>query len=234
MARLPRLCIPGQLHAVSLRGTGPICVDDEDRSRCLRDLAESAAVHGVAVHGFALSGAGLYLLMTPQDVSGLSLAMQGLGRRYVGSFNRRHGRHGALWESRFTATLVEAHTYFFDMLTWIETSAQRETPSLKATDWQWSSARHHVGLERVPWLTEHPLCWTLGNTPFERDLAHRDRLNRGLNADQVDQLTQAMRLGWALGTDDFIARQQARTSRPLRPRPRGRPRGSKSSMDSRK
>lgn len=226
MARLPRLALAGQLHHLVLRGNAgqALFADDDDRQRCLDMLREALRLHGVALHGYALLEDSLQLLLTPDSGAGLSTAMQALGRRYVAAFNRRHGRSGTLWEGRYRATVAQPQRHFLPLLTLVEAQPQRLGLTPSALDWRWSSAAHHLGRRRDPLVADHPLFWATGNTPFERELAHRARLEAGLPEPQARSLMDATLKGWALGDAAFLAALGAQTERPLQPRPRGRPR----------
>jgi putative transposase len=226
MARLPRLALAGHLHHLVLRGNAgqALFVDDEDRQRCLQMLREALRLHGVALHGYVLLEDSLQLLLTPDTDAGLSAAMQALGRRYVAAFNRRHGRSGTLWEGRYRATVAQPQRHFIPLLTLLEWQPQRLGLAASALEWPWSSAAHHLGRRRDPLVTDHPLFWATGNTPFERELAHRARLEAGLSEAQARSLMDATLKGWALGDAAFLAALAARTERPVQPRPRGRPR----------
>src|SRR5687768_14980155 len=109
MARLPRLCVPGWPHLVVQQGHNrePAFRDDTDRALFRRMLQEAAVQHAVQVHAYGLMDSEVRLLLTPAAAEGLSGMMQAIGRRYVASFNRRHGRSGALWDGRFRGTVVE-------------------------------------------------------------------------------------------------------------------------------
>lgn len=228
MARLPRLVVPAHPHHLVQRGNNgqAIFLDDEDRREWLRLLAEAASTHGTAVHAYALLGDHYRLLVTPRDGPSLSATMQALGRRYVSGFNRRHGRTGTLWEGRFRGAPVEAGRYFLDCMRYIELCPVLTGAVVQAADFAWSSAAHHLGLRRDPGLTDHPLYWALGNTPFERQAAYRVLLEQGLAAADIGELERSARQSWPLGSGEFLKDLGMHTSRPLEPRPRGRPRRS--------
>ena len=223
MARLARLSLGGELHLILQRGNNaqPVFQDDADRTSYLEKLAASAPACGLAVHAYALLPNQVHLLATPASADSLSQCMQTLGRSYVASFNRRHGRTGTLWEGRFRATVVEADRHFLDALVYVDTAAERA--GLGAA-WPWSSTAHHRGQRRDPLVSEHRAFWALGNTPFDREAAYQALLARGLSAAQVEQFSQAQHKGWVLGSPAFLAAMAQRTERPLAPRPRGRPR----------
>ena len=229
MARLPRLSVAGQAHYLIQRGVDgqPVVRDAEDRRGYLRALGEAAAAQRVAVHAVALLDDEAHLLVTPPDAAAVGLMMQRLGRRHVGAFNRRHGRHGALFEGRYRGTVVEAGAWLLDALCWIDGLPARRGAAADADDSLWSSAAHHLGLRRDAMLSDPPEVWQLGNTPFERESAFRVRLQQGLPADRAERLSAGALHGWAVGSAAFAAAMAARSERPVLPRPRGRPRAGK-------
>lgn len=225
MARLSRLAVAGQAHLVVLRPLAgqTLARDDEDRRRFLEALREAAAVHRVALQGFALLDDGALLLLTPEQAPALSATVQALGRRYVAGFNRRHGRRGALWDGRFRATIVQPGETTLDAMVYVDTHPVRAAAAASAAEYAWSSARHHLGLVRESGLSTSTAFWGLGNTPFDRELAYRRRLDEGLSPARVAQLAEASRKGWAVGDGVFLAGLAQQAGRPVAPRPRGRP-----------
>jgi putative transposase len=225
VARQARLVLPGQLHHVLQRGNNrqPVFVDDADRSAYLDDLREATRLHGVLVHAFVLMPTHVHLLATPTQAEALARALQTLGRRYVRYFNQRHGRSGTLWEGRFRTALIEAPAFFMDALLYVEQHPVRAGLVDHAADFPWSSARHHLGLERHPLLAEHSGFWALGNTPFEREAVLRDALAQPLPPDALARMGRHAHSGWPLLTPQAIAALADTLDRPMQPRPRGRP-----------
>lgn len=225
MARLPRLAASGFVHLVTQRGNGgqALCADDADRELFVQLLGESAAAQRVAIHAWALVDADFLMLATPGDSTGLSRMMQSLGRRYVAAFNRRHGRSGALWGGRFRATAVEAETLLLPCMAYVELAPVRAGVAHGAERHRWSSARHHLGLAPDARVTDHALYWALGNTPFEREAAHRELLDRGLGEGQLQGIAAAAAKGWALGSPAFAMSLAERAGRRVLPARRGRP-----------
>jgi len=226
MARLPRLCIPGELHYVVQRGHNrqPVFHDEADRQSFLQALRDAAVEHRLSLHAYTLLDTEIQLLATPQDADSLSRAIQALGRRYVAAFNRRHGRSGTLWEGRFRGAVIESERYFLSALLMVETAAVHAGSAPSAEAWPWSSASHHLGVRRDPLITDHPLYWRLGNTPFDREAAYRRALEAGVPAGDSRALQDASVKSWALGSAAFLQRLGELTARPLVVRRRGRPR----------
>jgi len=226
MARLPRLVVAGHPHHVIQRGNNgqPIFVDATDRHLFLQLLGDAATTQGVAVHAYALLDSEAQWLATPATPQALSRTVQTLGRRYAAAFNRRHGRSGTLWEGRFRAGVVESERYLLACMRYLESAPVTAGLAAHPADWPWSSAAHHLGLRRDPLLDDHRLYWALGNTPFERELAYRVLLEQDMGEDEMRAIAHAAGQGWALGSPSFLARLAEEIRRPLRPRPRGRPR----------
>jgi len=224
MARLPRLSVGGLPHMIVQRGfpAQPLFVDDDDRRLFLAKLAEAARAQHVAVHAYVLLDAEIQLLATPKDASGIGRMMQSIGRAYVAAFNRRHGRSGTLWQARYRACVLEGEPFFIACMRYVE-ARPLHFGHVDAIDYPWSSAAHHVGRRALPFITEHPMYWHLGNTPFEREAVYRSTLERALTQHEIHQIEQAALKGWALGSDRFVHELGKHTDRRLRPLPRGRP-----------
>jgi len=225
MARAPRVVVAGELHYVLQRGHNQqaVFVDDVDREAYRGMLRDAARHHGVAIHAYALLDAEVQFLATPRSSEALSRSMQSLGRRYVAAFNRRHGRSGSLWEGRFRACVVDGASLGVQALVHVETLAARTGLVTAASEWPWSSAEHHLGHRRDPMVNEHSAYWSLGNTPFERELAHANILHEGLSTALTERFDRAVLQGRALGPARFSSRIEELTGVPQHARPRGRP-----------
>ncbi len=227
MARLPRLILAGQTHHLIQRGHNrqAIFVDDQDRRKYVDTLREVAAIHGVAVHAYVLMDNHVHLLVTPQQSDGASCMMQALGRRYVAWFNQRHGRSGTLWEGRFRGALIDSERYFLTCMRYIDLNPVRAGMVTNCRDFIWSSHAHYIGERTDPLVTEHPLFWALGNTPFERDAAYKALFATDINPSDQRALTDSVIKGWPLGSAEFLAKLAGQTSRRLQSGRRGRPIG---------
>lgn len=225
MARLTRLAIGGQVHLAELPALpgAQLVRDDGDRRLALSALQSAAQQHRVALHAYALLDQCIYLLATPPHAESLSLLIQGLGRRYVPAFNRRHGLSGRLWDGRFRATIVQPGTGVLEAMLFVDLAAMHFGGAPSAADHAWSSARHHLGRSRDPLLSDRAEYWQLGNTPFEREQAYRQLIDDGLSARRIAELAEAVHKGWALGDAAFLSTLAELTDRPLQPRRRGRP-----------
>jgi putative transposase len=224
MARQPRFLLGGQAHLVEQLGHNgaSIVVSDDDRRLWVEILRDAAASNRVLLHAWALGDDRFRLLVTPPTAEALSRMMQTLGRRYVGSFNTRHGRSGTLWDGRYRACVVESGAWELAAMRYVETLPAAEALEVSAAG-PASSRPHHLGARVDPALSDVPAYWALGNTPFDRHAAWRDRLDAGADKAERDTVEAALRSGRPLGGAAFVASLQVTASRPLAARPRGRP-----------
>ncbi len=226
MARLPRLVVPHQPHYVAQAGNGyqPIFLDTEDYVSFLGWLREAARQFKVAIHAYTLLPDHIALLVSPTDATGLGRMMQWIGRHYVPYFNIKYQRSGTLWQGRYKATVIDAPQYLLLCSSFIELDAVRSGLASNPADYPWSSCAHHVGSKPDALITDHPIYWALGNTPFDRELAYRALLDHGLTASEIETLSEATRKGWPLGSERFKDALARQLSRRVSPAKRGRPR----------
>jgi len=208
VARLPRLTIAGFPHHVIQRGNDrrAIFVDEADRERYLATLREIAAPVGLAVHAYVLMPNHVHLLVTPQAAGDVGRVVQALGRRYVRWFNDRHARTGALFEGRYRSTVVEAERYLLACMRYIELNPVRAGLASQPAEFRWSSHRHHIGRAVDPLITDHPVYWGLGNTPFERQASYLRLFEHGPSEAELAAIRRSTHGGWLLGTADAAAR----------------------------
>ena len=201
MTRLARHYVPEQPQHVILQGlTGPAFLDEGDYLYFLACLADAARVADLAVHAWVLMPDAVQFLVTPSYASSVAMAMQAVGRRYVETFNRRHGRRGSVWRGGYWATVIEPERYFLLASQVIDHAPVRNRLVAEPGNYQWSSFTHHIGLRVDSFIKDHPLYRTLGNTPFERHQAYRDLGAQTLDELEVNNLMQSTLKGRVLGS----------------------------------
>jgi putative transposase len=225
MARLPRLVIPHHPHHVTQFAVDKQVIfrDHEDYRVFLNWLREAIKLYKLAIHAYVLMPTHIHFLATPTDSEGLARTMQWVGRHYVPYFNRKYGRSGTLWQGRFRATVVDAAHYLLTCTRFIELNPVRAGLVAQAADYEWSSYQHHIGAKPDALITEHPVFWALGNTPFARDLAYRHLTEQALTSKELQELTETTRKDWALGSEPFKKQLETQINRRVSPGKRGRP-----------
>lgn len=181
----------------------------------------------VAIHAYVLMSNHFHLLATPATSSGLSMLMQSLGRSYVRYYNDLHQRTGTLWQGRYRATVIDSERYLFTCMAYIDLNPVRTGLATTPGEYSWSSYQHNIGHHVDPIVSEHPLFWALGNTPFAREAAYKEIVALGVAREDQGTITKATLKGWVLGSDGptLTGKEFSRRALPLS---RGRPRKTES------
>ncbi len=126
MPRLARLDAPGVVHHVMARGIERrrIFLDDRDREDFVGRLARLASSGAFLVYGWALMPNHFHLLVRTGKTS-LSRSMRSLMTGYAGFFNRRHRRHGHLFQNRFKSIICEEEPYILELVRYVHLNPLR-------------------------------------------------------------------------------------------------------------
>jgi putative transposase len=218
MTRLARHYVPEQPQHVILQGfTGPAFLDEGDYLYFLACLADAARVADLAVHAWVLMPEAVQFLVTPSYESSVAITLQAVGRQYVETFNRRHGRRGAVWRGGYRAAVIEPDRYFLLASQIIDQAPVRNRLVADPGSYRWSSYAHHIGLRVDSFIKDHPLYGALGNTPLERYRAYRDLGAHPADEREVDNLMQSTLEGWVLGSAAYCEWAAQTANRRLMP-----------------
>lgn len=126
MPRQARLDAPGTLHHVIVRGIEKrqIVDDDEDRKSFVDRMGSLALEMDTAIYAWTLMGNHAHILLR-SGPSGLSKYMMRLLTGYAVFYNRRHGRHGHLFQNRYKSIVVEEDAYFQELVRYIHLNPLR-------------------------------------------------------------------------------------------------------------
>ncbi|MFM0517441.1 MULTISPECIES: transposase [Caballeronia] len=218
MTRLARHYVPAQPQHVILQGfTGPAFLDEGDYLYFLSCLADAARVADLAVHAWVLMPEAVQFLVTPSYQSSVAITMQAVSRRYVETFNRRHGRRGAVWGGGYGAAVIEPERYFLLASQAIDHAPVRSRLVADPGSYRWSSYTHHIGLRVDSFIKDHPLYGALGNTPLERYRAYEALGAQPPDEREVDNLMQSTLKGWVLGSAAYCEWAAQTANRRLMP-----------------
>lgn len=126
MPRKSRLDAPGVLHHVMIRGIErrPIFTDDQDRTALTDRLGTVLPETRTACYAWVfLDNHAHFLFRSPP--AGISHVMRRLMTGYAGYFNRRHHRHGPLFQNRFKSILCQEDAYFKELVRYIHLNPLR-------------------------------------------------------------------------------------------------------------
>jgi REP element-mobilizing transposase RayT len=126
MPRTARIDAPGALHHVIIRGIErrKIFLDDRDYADFLDRLADLIpATNTTCLAWVLMTNHAHFLLRSGPD--GLSGFMRRLLTGYAVKFNRRHKRHGQLFQNRYKSILCQEDIYLKELLRYIHLNPLR-------------------------------------------------------------------------------------------------------------
>src|SRR4051812_4465851 len=82
------------------------------------------------------------------------------------SYNRRHGRRGALWQRRFHDSIVEAEPHLYESIRYVALNPPRANMCARPEDWPWASYGAAIGVVPAdPIVDEAELLCLFGTCP---------------------------------------------------------------------
>ncbi len=120
MVRPLRIEFPGAVYHLTSRGNARnnIYLDDYDRQRFLKILANVIDRYNWLCHAFCLMDNHYHLLIETPDPN-LSMGMRQLNGVYTQGFNRIHNRVGHVFQGRYKAILVEKDEHLLELCRYI-------------------------------------------------------------------------------------------------------------------
>lgn len=142
MARQPRQVAESGIHHVMLRGVNrdAIFLEEADYERFLHVLALVKAASGCRVLAYCLMTNHVHLVVrvTTEPVGSV---VKRLGVRYVGWFNKKYGRVGHLFQSRFASLPVEDDAYLVALIRYVWNNPVAAGLTDASDRYRWSSRR---------------------------------------------------------------------------------------------
>lgn len=219
MARKLRVQFPGAIYHITLRGVGRcrIFLDDRDRERFLKRLADGVESDEVRVYMFCLMSNHAHLLAeTPRG--NLSRFMHRLETGHSVFFNLRHGRYGHLTQGRYGATLVEGDRYLLNLSRYLHqnpvcTNKLQKQPLKERVTllrrYAWSSYRSYVGLaNELDWVDYGPVWAMMGGRKSKQKQEYRKFVEGGLAETDSEFLAILKASSLSIGSKEFMARIQ--------------------------
>ncbi|HEX4857014.1 MAG TPA: hypothetical protein VFV28_09385, partial [Limnobacter sp.] len=195
MARQARLFIPGCPMVLELHGVGGQAVFKNRDAFSLfhAQLPKSAEEEGVSIHAYCMVPAGALLMLSTQEANQAGRFVQNLNRYFSPAVRQvQEVNSSALWEPRFKSTLVQPGTRSLKACLYVEQLATRQAGARDLATYPWSSFAAHAGVVNEAWLTDLPVYWQLGNTPFERQSRYRQFMEQGLGSSDLQELTESL------------------------------------------
>ncbi len=145
MPRPARVVAVGVPHHITHRGNNrqDVFLTDEDRRRYQQLLLLNLAPCQADLLGWCWMSNHVHLIVVPQADDSLARLVRRVHSSYAQDFNRRRGRDGHLWRSRFYSCPL-GRSHLGAALLYVDLNPVRAAMTGTATAWEWSSARAHV------------------------------------------------------------------------------------------
>jgi REP element-mobilizing transposase RayT len=138
MPRKARIDAPGALHHLMVRGIERKAIfrDDADRDSFLERLGQVLMDSRTECFAWALMPNHVHLLVRT-GLTPIATVMRRLLTGYASQFNRRHRRHGHLFQNRYKSILCQEDPYLLELVRYIHLNPLRsrlvtDYPSLKS------------------------------------------------------------------------------------------------------
>ena len=120
MPRQSRIDAPGALHHIMIRGIERkhIFKDNKDRDNFIERLGNIINETSTSCYGWALLSNHVHLLLRT-GTDPISTVMRRLLTGYAVTFNRRHKRHGQLFQNRYKSILCQEDPYLLELVRYI-------------------------------------------------------------------------------------------------------------------
>lgn len=193
MPRQSRIDAPEALHHIIGRGIAKekIFYDDHDREQFLERLGAIFAESGTGCFAWALIPNHFHLLLKTGHVP-LCTVMRRLLTGFAGSFNRRHGRWGHLFQNRYKSILCQEETYLLELIRYIHLNPLRAgvVDSLKALD-RYPYAGHSalMGIRDNDWQKTDTILERFGHRRSEARRRYRRFVQKGIEQGRRPELT---------------------------------------------
>lgn len=216
MPRMSRLIVPGHPHHVTQRGVRSMDIfpDDDARWAYLHFLAEEAGRVGVQILSWCLMTNHVHFIAIPIDPCSLARAFGEAHRRYSRMRNFHEGVRGYLFQGRFGSCVLDER-YLIAAARYVERNPVKAGIVSAPGDYEWSSARFHLGITEVDVLVADRTM--LGLVTDWGDLLLSE------NEEDSERLRLSTRTGRPAGDNNFADKVESLTGRDPRPRRPGRP-----------
>jgi putative transposase len=191
--RLARLDAAGLVHHVMIRGIERrrIFLGHKDREDFLERLARLLPATETACYAWVLIDNHAHFLFRT-GLEPLATLMRRLLTGYVVSFNRRHNRHGQLFQNRYKSIVCQEEIYLKELVRYIHLNPVRAgiVSSLKELNkYPYCGHSALMGVKKRPWQDVDYGLGYFGDTGHRARRAYHGYVQAGLGQGRRDELT---------------------------------------------
>ncbi|MEW5950192.1 MAG: transposase [Thermodesulfobacteriota bacterium] len=193
MPRHKRIDIPGAVHHVIVRGLNrqDIFLDDMDRSNFLRRLETALSEVSCRCYAWVLLSNHFHLLIRTGERP-LSDLMRKVLSGYAISFNRRHKRHGYLFQNRYKSILCQEEEYLLELVRYIHLNPARAGMAKDMDEldrYPWSGHAVLLGRQQRSWQDREEILIRFSDKKREAVSRYRQFVKDGIAMGRREELT---------------------------------------------
>jgi putative transposase len=184
MPRLARLDAPGTVHHLIVRGIEKraIVTDLADREEFVSRMGKAAIATGTTIFAWALLPNHAHILIR-SGPTGLPVFMRKFLTGYAIRYNRRHRRHGHLFQNRYKSIVCDEDAYFCELVRYIHLNPLRArlVESLDQLDrYPWCGHAVLLGKTLNTWLDRRYVLSWFGERERNAMRAYREYVEQGI------------------------------------------------------
>jgi len=193
MPRKARIDADGALHHIIFRGIErrKIFRDNKDRDNFLDRLGTVLSETGTPCYAWALIPNHVHLLLKT-GYTPISTVMRRLLTGHAAYFNRRHRRHGKLFQNRYKSILCQEDTYLLELVRYIHLNPLRArlVSDLKSLDkWGYSGHSTIMGKRKHLWQDSKYVLRRFGQSLFSARKKYRKYVEKAAGEGRKPELT---------------------------------------------
>jgi len=146
MPRRARVVFEGVGHHITQRGNyrQNVFEDDSDKRKYVEFIREYSEKYGMKIYAYCLMSNHVHFIAAPVKEDSLAMTFKYANMRYSSYFNRKNKRSGHLWQGRFYSCPLHFE-HALEALRYVERNPVRAKMVELPWEYEWSSAREHVG-----------------------------------------------------------------------------------------
>lgn len=185
MPRQARLDSPGTFHHVILRGIEKrrIVDDKKDREDFVSRMGELSSETKNVICAWSLMTNHAHILIRSGPI-GLPGYMRRLLTGYAINYNRRHKRHGHLFQNRYKSIVVDEDAYFQELVRYIHLNPLRAglVKDLRGLDrYPWCGHSVIIGKRVNEWQDRNYVLSWFGENEKQAKMAYRSYIREGIS-----------------------------------------------------
>jgi putative transposase len=215
MPRIARVVALGYPHHIVQRGNRrqEVFFADEDYLEYLKFLSEYSNNYKLSIAAYCLMPNHIHLVAVPENQEGLARAIGEIHRNYTRMINFRENWRGYLWQGRFSSYVMD-EKYLYAAVKYILNNPVKAGMVKTAEDYKWSSIRHHLGKERIPFINDAMLQEMIDDWG--------EYLKEDIKKESIELLRKHERTGRPLGDKTFIEKLEKKLGISLKKNKPGR------------